>query len=580
MALGTSSSSASLVRLGLGACACACAAALLYGRRVRRACDEDEAGGDDDSASTPPVYSIVLTGGPCAGKTTALARLSGYLSERGFRVYTVPEMATIMFANGVGFADLGSDDAVVAMQTAVLGGQLQLEDGFASLAARTGKPAVLLCDRGAMDGSAYMDRRLWGALLTTYGERPLANARTVEDGERALCERYDGVFHLVTAADRAERHYTLENNVARTESPEDARRADAATQRAWARHPRQLIVDNSSSELGFEGKLQRVIDAAAKIVGLPVTHRLVRKFVLAAPPPSASVFAEHGVALSAFAVTKTFLKSVPFRSALAKPNAPRRGSSASSWLRHAYVRERLAPGGARTFGYAEVLYDGDGDVHERKRRILRRESARPSPSLLFLPSEVRSGLDPLEGSSSPRDRRDVAHRTSLPRSPVFRGPSSTSPPAKVRDAPQERRPRPRVRRPGAAPLPLVQPELRRPQVRGPRPRHFTLPGRAPGRHARLPALPRRRPRDPRRRPPVLLRLRPQPQQARLAAEARERQALPLPVERAHRRPLTGPARPAAPPASFCNTGRPRLPKVGKLDVGGKLWQFVMEVARS
>ena len=32
-----------------------------------------------------------------------------------------------------------------------------LEDAFYGLAKSTGEPAVLLCDRGAMDGSAYMD---------------------------------------------------------------------------------------------------------------------------------------------------------------------------------------------------------------------------------------------------------------------------------------------------------------------------------------------------------------------------------------------------------------------------------------
>lgn len=51
-----------------------------------------------------------------------------------------------------------------------------------------------------------MDRGLWGRLLAGFGHGVPATA--VEDGERALCERYDGVFHLVTAADSAERHYT------------------------------------------------------------------------------------------------------------------------------------------------------------------------------------------------------------------------------------------------------------------------------------------------------------------------------------------------------------------------------------
>ena len=58
------------------------------------------------------VYLIAITGGPCAGKTTALERLAGFLRERSFRVFTVPEAATMLFSNGVSFADLSSDEKV------------------------------------------------------------------------------------------------------------------------------------------------------------------------------------------------------------------------------------------------------------------------------------------------------------------------------------------------------------------------------------------------------------------------------------------------------------------------------------
>jgi Flp pilus assembly CpaF family ATPase len=44
------------------------------------------------------VFLIVLTGGPCGGKTTALDRLSGYLRERGFRVFTVPEAVRVDYS--------------------------------------------------------------------------------------------------------------------------------------------------------------------------------------------------------------------------------------------------------------------------------------------------------------------------------------------------------------------------------------------------------------------------------------------------------------------------------------------------
>ena len=47
-----------------------------------------------------PITRICLTGGPCAGKTTALATLSQVLTQLGFRVLQVPEAATMLMKGG------------------------------------------------------------------------------------------------------------------------------------------------------------------------------------------------------------------------------------------------------------------------------------------------------------------------------------------------------------------------------------------------------------------------------------------------------------------------------------------------
>lgn len=47
-----------------------------------------------------PVFRICLTGGPCAGKTTALITLNQSLTDRGFRVFMVPEAATLLMKGG------------------------------------------------------------------------------------------------------------------------------------------------------------------------------------------------------------------------------------------------------------------------------------------------------------------------------------------------------------------------------------------------------------------------------------------------------------------------------------------------
>jgi dephospho-CoA kinase len=47
-----------------------------------------------------PIIRICLTGGPCAGKTTALVSLNQVLTQLGFKVLQVPEAATMLMKGG------------------------------------------------------------------------------------------------------------------------------------------------------------------------------------------------------------------------------------------------------------------------------------------------------------------------------------------------------------------------------------------------------------------------------------------------------------------------------------------------
>ena len=62
-------------------------------------CDDDGAlqkrttwKASSDKLGPPRVHRIVITGGPCAGKTTAMAKLSLRLQNMGFDVFVVPEV--------------------------------------------------------------------------------------------------------------------------------------------------------------------------------------------------------------------------------------------------------------------------------------------------------------------------------------------------------------------------------------------------------------------------------------------------------------------------------------------------------
>jgi len=86
-------------------------------------------------AANAKVTRILLTGGPCAGKTTSLAKMQTALDNKGFRVYCVPEAATLMMKGGAILAlDKHSWDFKVQMQSSLLKTQKALEDIFTEIA--------------------------------------------------------------------------------------------------------------------------------------------------------------------------------------------------------------------------------------------------------------------------------------------------------------------------------------------------------------------------------------------------------------------------------------------------------------
>ncbi|KHN78575.1 hypothetical protein Tcan_16730 [Toxocara canis] len=78
------------------------------------------------TASKRKTYKVVLTGGPCGGKTTGQDRLRTFFEGIGWKVYTVPEAATILLGGGANFAAMTRDQAY-AFQRDLLQTMLQIE---------------------------------------------------------------------------------------------------------------------------------------------------------------------------------------------------------------------------------------------------------------------------------------------------------------------------------------------------------------------------------------------------------------------------------------------------------------------
>ena len=232
---------------------------------------------------------IVVTGGPCAGKTTGLTWIQNTFEKMGYTILFLQEPATEMMTAGVTPSRCSSPLAYQEFQM-----KLQYEkekiferaaediayahlekDGGEGCSADTGgsdpgpRKVLIVCDRGFFDNCAYMTgdefRQVLGKLNVT---------------EEELLESYDGVFHLETTAKRASFFYGTANNAVRTETPEEAAALDDRLIAAWSAHPHFRLIENLN---GFENKMRHLIAEIAVCLGEPVPPEVRRRYLIDYP---------------------------------------------------------------------------------------------------------------------------------------------------------------------------------------------------------------------------------------------------------------------------------------------------------
>jgi len=219
----------------------------------------------------PDITKIVITGGPCGGKSTAMSRIEKHFTGLGYFVIFISETATEMITGGA-VPWVGKN---IDFQNALLSMQRNKEHVYNKWAGHLDKDKVLLvCDRGALDNKAYMTNDDFAELM-----------RQLETNEIELRDSYDAVFHLVTAAKGSVEIYNKhkESNPARTENPEQAIELDNKLIAAWTGHPHLRVVDNA---VNFETKIGNLIGELAGFLGEPVPFEIERKFLIEFPDTS------------------------------------------------------------------------------------------------------------------------------------------------------------------------------------------------------------------------------------------------------------------------------------------------------
>lgn len=209
------------------------------------------------------VFNLCLTGGPCGGKSTAITNIFTELTKKGYTVLVVPESATEIIVSGINTELIGN----MNFQETLFEKQIKKEKLYNNVTNYISNDRIIIIhDRGLMDSKCYMSEEEFKSILEKF-----------KTNEMEIKARYDAVFHLVTAANGADKYYTTANNTARKEGIEEAVALDNKCIEAWNGHPHFRIIDNSTD---FETKMKRLLNEIYCALGEPVPIEIERKFLI------------------------------------------------------------------------------------------------------------------------------------------------------------------------------------------------------------------------------------------------------------------------------------------------------------
>jgi len=193
------------------------------------------------------VRKVVLTGGPCAGKTSVMNILRAKLDDQAV---FVEEAATQVFTEGqeVPVASWSPGDWM-RLQRRITVRQLELEAAAVAVAEWTGREFVI-CDRAPCDNTAY-----------PQGNEAVAELMSTRRAD--VHARYAQVFHLESLATAQPDRFSQNGNTARYETLAEAQDLELRARAAWLNHPHWV----------FLAGRQSVDELATSIIGqLQVVH--------------------------------------------------------------------------------------------------------------------------------------------------------------------------------------------------------------------------------------------------------------------------------------------------------------------
>lgn len=188
--------------------------------------------------------SIVLTGGPCSGKSEGIEIIRQNLNNLGYKVIIIPEIATEIRQNG--FVHTNDTITKVDFQRAIFKLQLFKENLYKSIIQKNDirNQFILLLDRGLMDAKVYLNNEEFNKLIMEYNMT-----------ENDIFNRYDVVYHLESAANSKNNIYNNLGNKYRLSTQEQALEQEKKSIMVWGKHHNFHII---GVEDVFEHKIKKL----------------------------------------------------------------------------------------------------------------------------------------------------------------------------------------------------------------------------------------------------------------------------------------------------------------------------------
>lgn len=193
------------------------------------------------------ITKVVITGGPCAGKTSAIEFVKIHFEKLGYLVVVISESPTEIMESGITVDRFGK----TSFQKAIIWLQIQKEKIILEILNNSSqKNIIVLFDRGLVDHFTYVEQ-----------EEKIMLEKFFKVKESELYKNYDVVYHMCSTAQKLPEKFF--NTKYRKESIKEAIKADKAIQNAWINHPHYKFISCKSN---FSDKVDELIISIEKYI--------------------------------------------------------------------------------------------------------------------------------------------------------------------------------------------------------------------------------------------------------------------------------------------------------------------------